>query len=110
LFLMDTSALAAWINEDFVFRATLVIAGMMLFASGPPLVLAWFLWRVGSRTVAAGRYPPPGIRLLQDMPVVTGSAARQRGRLLKVFSTSIATAALVIALILLRFAFMVWTR
>jgi hypothetical protein len=107
---MDTSALAAWINEDFELRATLVIAGLTLFASGPPFALAWFLWRIGSRTIAAGRYPPPGIRLLKDMPVITGGAARQRGQLLKVFSTSVATAALVIALILLRFAFVVWTR
>ena len=107
---MDAASLTAWINQDFTFRATLVIGAMMMFASGPPLVLAWFLWRIGSRTVLERRYPPENVRMLREVPPITGSAAESRGRLLKVFATMVATGALLIALVLVRFAFLVWTR
>lgn len=100
---MDAASLTAWINEDFTFRATLVVGAMVIFAAGPPLAIAAYLWRIGTRTLAANRYPPPGIRLLRDVPPVTGSAAASRGRLLRAFSSMLAVSALLIAAVLLRF-------
>ena len=106
---MDTASIAEWVKADFPFRAQLLVVALMLFASGPPLAMAIFLWRVGTRTIKENRYPPSGIRLLRDLPPVTGSPAQSRGRLIKVFATSVGATALLIALVLLRFAFLVST-
>lgn len=42
-----------------------------------------YLWKLGSRTYAAGEYPPPGCRLIRDTPVVGGKAAMLRACALK---------------------------
>jgi hypothetical protein len=105
---MDSAALVAWINEDFHVRATLVIGLLMLAVSGPPLGIAWYLWRIGARTLAAGRYPPPGVAMLRDLPVITGPAAVTRARLLRAFSAMTAVTAVLMSLVLLRFAILVW--
>src|SRR5262245_34836546 len=46
----------------------------------PVLVLAAQLWRTGSRVTQAARFPLPAARLVRDTPILTGEAARIRGR------------------------------
>ncbi len=42
--------------------------------------LAVHLLHLSRRALAAGRFPPPGARVLSDTPVLTGAAARRTGR------------------------------
>ena len=107
---MDSAALVDWINQDFNVRATLVIGIMMIVVSGPPLAIAWYLWRIGTRTITTGRYPPDGVSMLRALPVITGPAATTRGRLLRAFSAMTTITAVLMSLVLLRFAILVWTR
>jgi hypothetical protein len=39
-----------------------------------------YLTRLAVRTLRAGRYPLPGMRVIRDTPVVTGAQARRRAR------------------------------
>lgn len=43
-------------------------------------VLGGVLGRLSWRTLAAGRYPPPGMRVINDTPVLRGAVARRYGR------------------------------
>jgi MFS family permease len=49
----------------------------------PMLLMSRWVWRVGKATVEAGRYPPPSMKLVRDTPVVRGSEATRRGRLVQ---------------------------
>lgn len=66
-------------------RAALLVA-MAWTQAGAGLLLvglaAW-LWRFGAQVLVAGRFPPPGIRVIRDTFVLLGDAARRRGRLLQ---------------------------
>lgn len=48
------------------------------------------MFRIGGRTVAAVRYPPPGVILARATTVVRGPAARRRGRCLQGLSALLA--------------------
>ena len=78
----------------------------LLRGLGPVQALgtAWFLWRLGRRTIAAGRFPPPGLRLVRDEPVLTGDAATRRGRIAQGLSVIIGLAVVGLALALWRLA------
>jgi hypothetical protein len=66
---------------------TLPLVGTALLA--PLAGFAFYFWRLGSRIVGAGRFPPLGMRVVRDMVVVHGAAARQRGRILQVFAAAL---------------------
>jgi len=59
---------------------------MALLLASPVLYLALRLYRVGGRTLAAQRFPPPGLPVARPTPVVRGAAARRRGRWLEILS------------------------
>jgi hypothetical protein len=44
---------------------------------------ALHLWSLGARVVRAARFPPPGLAVVRDTPVLTGEKAVVRGRLLR---------------------------
>jgi hypothetical protein len=44
------------------------------------VVLGGVLGRLSWRTLSAGRYPPPGTRVINDTPVLHGDRARRYGR------------------------------
>ncbi len=58
----------------------------------------------------AGRYPPPGLRVVRDTPVVVGEAAGRRGRLLQVFAVVMGLAGLLLAFFLWRFVSLLESR
>lgn len=60
-----------------VFGATVGVNVLALAALGA------YLWRYGARVRAASQFPPPGARVIRDTPVLRGSAALRRGRLLQ---------------------------
>jgi hypothetical protein len=102
--------LEEWVLGDVRGRLTIVIGVLTVAAAGPPLALAAYLFSFGRQVVASGRFPPPGARLLQDTPVVTGDAARRRGRTLQVFAAGVGISALAVAVVLVRFAWLLRTR
>jgi hypothetical protein len=60
--------------------ACFLFLGLVVLLAGP---LAWFgayAMRSGRTVVAAGRYPPPGVRVLRRTRVLTGDAAALVGR------------------------------
>ena len=69
-----------------------------------------YLWRLGSRIVATGLFPPPGMPLLQDTPVLRDSDARKCGRLLQIVAAATSVAALGCAIAIWRLAALIPLR
>lgn len=100
-------AVARWLREDparTAARARLLLAGLALATSGPALAAGVYLWRLGSRIVTAERFPPPGLRMVQDTMVLTGDAARTRGRIFQALGLVLFVAGSALALLLWRLA------
>ena len=68
----------------------------------PLLALAGGLWALGRRIMRAREFPPPGMRVVRDTPVITGAAAATRGWILKAFALFFAIASLVSGFLLWR--------
>ena len=96
----------AWVRQDMSFRPWMVMAVVTLLTAGPVLGLAGFLWRLGRRIVRAERYPPPGLAVLHDTPVVIGHAAARRGRLVQAFAAVLALAGPLLAFFVWRLAYL----
>ncbi len=58
------------------------------------LLVGMWLWRIGNHVRGAGRFPPPGARLVRDSVVLHGAAAARRGRLLHVLAAALLICAL----------------
>jgi len=78
----------------------LVLPALLL---APLLALAVYLWALGGRVVRAREFPPPGLRVIRDTPIVTGERAVSRGRLFKVLALGCGIASAVLAVLLWRF-------
>lgn len=84
--------LAAWILADsdrVAFRARVVLGIVALFVVAPLIAFAAYFYRLGTLTVTSARFPPPGTAMMQDTLVLTGDAARTRGRTLKVIAVTV---------------------
>jgi hypothetical protein len=86
----------AWLKRD-VSRLTFVAAAVTILTTAPLLGLAAYLWHLGRRILHVDRYPPPGLRFIREAPVVTGPAARRRGRLIQGFAVVLGLAGLLLA-------------
>jgi len=82
-------------------RSVLILLAVLLLA--PLLAFAAYLWSLGERVVRAREFPPPGLRVIRDTPVITGESAVSRGRLLKVLALGCGIAAAALGLLLWRF-------
>jgi len=60
---------------------------------------AIYVWRLGARIAATGRFPPPDTPVVRDMPIETGVAAVRRGRLLQIVAGVLIVAALAIPIV-----------
>ncbi len=60
----------------------------MVFAvlSIPALVAALHIWRIGQSIINARRFPPPGMPVAVDSPIITGKKAVYRGWFFRFFS------------------------
>lgn len=65
---------------------------VMLVLASPIVYISAVMFRIGGRTVAAERYPPPGVVLARATSVVRGRPARRRGRWLQGLSALLAIA------------------
>lgn len=58
--------------------------GFWMFVLSAPLWgLAWHLGRLAGRIERAGRWPPPGLAVIRDTRIVTGSGAARRALALR---------------------------
>jgi hypothetical protein len=62
--LADPKSSALRVKLVFLLPAAILLA--------PLFALAVYLWSLGGRVVRAREFPPPGLRLIPDTPIVTG--------------------------------------
>lgn len=87
----------AWVSRDLQVRSRIVFSALSALTVGPTLAVSVYCWRLGLRVVNQERYPPSGMRVIRDMPVATGAAARRRGRWLQALGMLAAVAVLLMA-------------
>jgi hypothetical protein len=85
-------------------RANWALLLLAAFLIGPLLGLATYLWSLGGRVLRAREFPPPGLRVIRDTPVITGEGAISRGRLLKLLALGCGIASVALGLLLWRLA------
>lgn len=59
------------------------LAWSVAFGSVALVALGIYVWRLGARICVAGRFPPPGTRVIRDTVVLFGAAAIRRGKLIQ---------------------------
>jgi hypothetical protein len=91
-----------WVSQDLHVRSRVVFSALTALTVGPTLAVSGYCWRLGQRIVDEERYPPAGLRVIRDMPVLTGGTARGRGRLLQAFGVAAAVAVLMMAFFMWR--------
>jgi hypothetical protein len=97
--------LDAWVTGDPTqvdARLRLVAGGFGVAFGVPTLLGAGYLWRFGGRIVSVNRFPPPGMRVIRDTVVLTGSAAQWRGRALQVLAVVLIVAVVGFGVVLWR--------
>jgi hypothetical protein len=52
----------------------------------PVVALVIWLWLEGGRVHRAGRFPPPGAKVIRDTPILHGDAARRRAMVYRIFA------------------------
>jgi hypothetical protein len=96
------SAVVSWIrSEPQRFDERLAIARWIASAvvALPTAAFAAYFWRLASAVIAADRFPPPGLAVVQDTPIVSGAAARRRGRLLRIVAVAVLLPAVAVIVI-----------
>ena len=83
-------------------RVKMVFRVLVALLLAPLLALAAYLWSLGGKVVRAREFPPPGLLVIRDTPIVTGERAVSRGRLLKVLALGCCIACAVLAVLLWR--------
>ena len=83
-------------------RTSLILLLLGAFAVVPLLALSAYLWRLGARALAEGRFPPAGTAMIRPAAVLTGSAGRRRARLFQGLAVVLGTGALIMGGLLWR--------
>lgn len=86
----------AWLTEDpalLLTRAGMVFGLLAMLLIAPLLALAVWLWACSSRILREERFPPSGVRVVRDTPILQGPAARNRATLFRVFAIVLVVAA-----------------
>jgi hypothetical protein len=96
--------IAAWLVAETATGPTIrlgrLVGAVVLLIALPLAGVGVQLWWMGQRTVAALRFPPPGTKMVQATPILTGEAARRRGRLLQVLSAALVGAAFLLTVLI----------
>ena len=85
-------------------RIQLLLYSLAVLGAVPLIAFALYLWVLGVRVVQAQQFPPPGQRVVRDTAVVTGEAARSRGRVLQGLAIAFVTVAGLLCFLLWRVA------
>ena len=67
-------------------HAALIICLAMILVSLGILPTALYLYTTGRRIRQAERFPPPGMAVIRNTPVITGPPARRRGTILMILA------------------------
>jgi len=97
--------LSEWILADpgvAAQRLTTIFRLLVALVLGPLLAFAAYLWSVANKVVQAREFPPPGLRVIRDTPIITGEPAASRGRILKVLAYGCCVACVVLGLLFWR--------
>jgi hypothetical protein len=92
--LAEPAASAQRVKVAFLLLAALVLAPLLAFAA--------YLWSFGTKVLRASEFPPPGLRVVRDTPVITGEQAISRGRLFRVLALVCTIGSVVLGLLLWR--------
>jgi hypothetical protein len=96
-------ALSAWVAADpasMQQRARLILALLGVLAAAPLVAFAIYLWSFGAKIIRAQEFPPPGLRVVRDTPVVAGARAVLRGKILKAVAIGCGCIAVVVGCVL----------
>lgn len=77
-------------------RAKLAVYVSAFILSAPVIAFAIYLWLLGARVLRAQQFPPPGIRVIRDTPVVGGRAAEIRGHVIQVLALCLGVGAAIL--------------
>lgn len=85
-------------------KAVLIICYVMIFVSLSTLPISLYLYTIGKKIRQAERFPPPGMTVIRDTPVITGTPAGKRGLILMM----LAVVLLAVAAYLLAYAWVIF--
>ena len=77
-------------------RVFLLCIGIMILCV---CVVGWYCWSIGGRVRQTLRFPPPGVKVVRDMVVLSGQPAAARGRLLQVFGVILILCAIALGML-----------
>jgi len=83
-------------------RLNIMMAVLAVAISGPLLDCSFYLWRLGNRILTESCFPPAGMAVLRDTPVLTGPAAHRRAWAFHILAGLLIFAAIAIPLLLSR--------
>jgi hypothetical protein len=92
-------------NEDpqvMLNRAGQLMLGLGVLIVVPGVLFSAHLWWLGERIARAGRFPPPGLSLVRDTPILEGAAAVRRARIIRTLAGALVFSALFSAFLLFR--------
>ena len=69
---------------------------MMFFLFSPPILVGVYMFRIGVRAVREKRYPPKGLAVVRDMPILEGDQAVQRGRRIQILASILVLGSVVV--------------
>lgn len=87
-------------------RVKWVLLSLAALVSAPLLAVAVHFWRLGMKVIRAREFPPPGYHVIRDTPIITGTAAASRGRIIQLLGLGCGIGAMVLSLLLWRLASM----
>jgi hypothetical protein len=103
----NRGALVDWVRADparSLERIELILAVFAVLLLAPLVAIAGYLSLLGRRAVLAQEFPPPGVRVIRDTPIIIGGQAVSRGRWLQGVAVMLTAASLVMGLLIWRLA------
>ncbi len=86
-------------NINYLAQHPVVVFLVVLTLVSPLVAAGLYLLLLGKRVVQAQRFPPPGYAVVRDTPVLQGTPAIRRGRMVQVASLLVVVGAVAIPLI-----------
>ena len=85
-----------WLAEDpdLALERVEEFIAWVAVASLPLLIIGVFVFRTGLRSIVSERFPPRGMWVIVDTPVVSGTRAKWRGRMMLVAALLIVAVAI----------------
>ena len=77
--------LVGWVeaNAEFLVQNPVVVFAVVATLMSPLFVAGIYVLRLGQGAVRAQRFPPPGLALIRDTPILEGIQGVRRGRMIQ---------------------------